>query len=189
MSFRNTILLIRTDLYRLTDNTKWYIGMKYLICNASFKITFWFRLGNYLKTKKGIVFKILFYIVFLIHKHNQYLTGIQIPIGTSVGSGLCFGHYSCIVVSKGTQIGNNCTIFQGTTIGNVRGPKGGTPKIGNNVVIAAGAIIIGNVKIGNNVMVGAGAVVVNDIKDNSVVVGNPARVISENGIIKTSYYI
>lgn len=75
------------------------------------------------------------------------------------------------------------------TIGSIRGPKGGVPTIGNNVVISSGAKIIGKVYIGNNVMIGAGAVVVNDLPNNSVAVGVPAKVISENGKINTEYYL
>ena len=87
------------------------------------------------------------------------------------------------------MIGNNCTIFQGVTIGSVRGPKGGVPTIGNNVVICSGAKIIGKVNVGNDVIIGAGAVVVNDIPDNSVAVGVPAKIISKNGKINTEYYL
>ena len=72
--------------------------------------------------------------------------------------------------------------------GSVRGPKGGAPHIGNNVVIASGAKVIGNITIGNNVMIGSGAIVVTDIPDNSVVVGNPGKVISKRGLEHTKYY-
>lgn len=60
--------------------------------------------------------------------------------------------------------------------------------IGNNVVIASGAKVIGNITIGNNVMIGSGAIVVTDIPDNSVVVGNPGKVISKRGLEHTKYY-
>ena len=76
--------------------------------------------------------------------------------------------------------------MHGTTIGSVRGK--GSPLIGNNIVISAGAKIIGNVKIGNNVMIGANAVVTKDIPDNAVVVGNPAKIVNFNGIEHTSFY-
>lgn len=153
------------------------------------EVYFWFRIGSYLKTKKGILFKFLYILVLIIHKHNQYLTGIQLGFGTSIKAGLMFGHFSCIVVNGSAIIGRNCTIFQGVTIGSVRGPKGGTPIIGDNVVIFAGAKIIGKVKIGNNVVIGAGAVVVNDIPDNSVAVGVPAKISSCNGREHVKYYL
>lgn len=175
MKWNETKILIKSDLNRLGNINKWN-SIKYLINNASFKITFWFRIGSYLQSHKGFIYKILYMLVLLIHKHNQYLTGIQLPFGTKIGKGLCFSHFSCIVINR------NCVI------GSVRGPKGGTPIIGNNVVICAGAKIIGKVNIGNNVIIGAGAVVVNDISDNSVAVGIPAKTISKNGKINTEYY-
>ena len=158
-------------------------GVKYLFFNASFRITFWFRIGSYLARQKGIFFKLLYRIVFLIHKHNQYLTGIQLPIGTQIGEGLCFAHFSCIVINSTALIGKNCTIYHGVTIGGVRGPKG------DNVVISSGAKIIGKVRIGNNVMIGSGAIVVKDIPDNAVVVGNPGKVISYNGKDHIQYFV
>jgi serine O-acetyltransferase len=164
-------------------------GVKYLLTNASFKITFWFRIGSYLRTKNNILYKILYALVAIIYKHNQYITGIQLPLGTKVGQGLSFSHFSCIVINNSAQIGNNCTIFQGVTIGGVRGPKGGVPTIGNNVVLSSGAKIIGNICIGNNVIVGAGAVVVDNLPDNAVAVGIPAKVISYNGKDNTQYYL
>lgn len=124
----------------------------------------------------------------LIHKHNQYLTGIQIGFGTKIGKALMFPHYSCIVINGSAIIGDNCTIYHGVTVGSVRGPKGGAPHIGNNVVIASGAKVIGNITIGNNVMIGSGAIVVTDIPDNSVVVGNPGKVISKRGLEHTKYF-
>ena len=78
------------------------------------------------------------------------------------------------------------TIFQGVTIGSMRGK--GVPVIGNNVVIAAGAKVIGDVRIGNNVFIGANAVVVKDVPDGAVVGGNPARIISMKGAQYVSYY-
>lgn len=163
-------------------------GVKYLITNPSFKITFWFRIGSYLKEKKGALFKLLYYVVFIIYKHYQYLTGIQMRLGTKVGKGLRFAHFSCIIINDKAIIGNNCMIHQGVTIGLVAGPHGGSPHIGNNVILAAGAKVIGNVRVGNNVMIGAGAVVVKDVPDNAVVAGVPARILSFDGKKHVEYY-
>lgn len=107
--------------------------------------------------------------------------------GTDIGKGLCFSHFSCIVINNGCHIGENCTIFQGVTIGSARGK--GIPTIGNNVVICANSSIIGNIKVGDNVMIGAGAVVTKDIPDNAVVVGNPARIISYDGPNHVALYL
>ena len=82
------------------------------------------------------------------------------------------------MVNPVATIGENCTVFQGVTIGEWKGKR---PHIGNNVTIFAGAKVIGNVTIGNNVVVGANAVVTHDVPDNAVVAGIPARVISMKG--------
>lgn len=186
MKFKECRRLIASDLSRL-KHVKW--GVKYLITNASFKITFWFRIGQYLRLRNDFVSKILYGFVCLIYKHYQFLTGIQLPLSVNVGAGLVFSHYSCIIINGSTTIGDNCTIFQGVTIGSVRGAKGGVPVIGDNVVISSGAKIIGNVRVGNNVMIGAGAVVVSDIPDNAVAVGVPAKVISYKGYEHTQLYL
>lgn len=80
MKWNETKILIKSDLNRLGNINKWN-SIKYLINNASFKITFWFRIGSYLQSHKGFIYKILYMFVLLIHKHNQYLTGIQLPLG------------------------------------------------------------------------------------------------------------
>ena len=111
----------------------------------------------------------------------QHKTGIQLPLCTNVGAGLRFFHYSCIIVAQMCNIGRNVSIHQGVTIGRVfNGKKSGVPSIGNNVVIFAGAKIIGNVKIGDNAVIGANAVVTNDVPANCVAVGVPAKVVSND---------
>lgn len=188
MTFKSCKKLIYADLERLTTpNSR--KGIRYLCLNASFRITFWFRVGNYLKVqKKGVFYKFLYGIVFLIHKHNQYLTGIQLSFGTQAGKGLLFAHFSCVVINGSCSIGENCTIFQGVTIGSIRGEKGGTPTIGNNVVIASGAKIIGKIKIGNNVFIAPNSVVTKDVPNNATVGGIPAKILNMNGIENCSLY-
>ena len=92
-----------------------------------------------MRTKKNIFFKMLYAIVFFIHKHNQYLTGIQLRLETKVGERLRFQHFSCIVINEATIIGMNCLIFQGVIIGV---GTSGIPRIGNNVILSSGAKII-----------------------------------------------
>lgn len=95
----------------------------------------------------------------------------------SIGKGLFFCHgFSTIVVAE--SIGENCWINQQVTIGD---SSTGIPTIGNNVMIYAGALVLGNITIGDNAIIGAGAVVVKDVPANATVVGNPARIVKING--------
>lgn len=161
---------LKGDIQRFNNNIE-------AICSVSFIITFWFRLTSWAYSKN----KYLSIPLKLIYKFFQLISGIQLPIGTRIGYGLRFFHYNCIVIAQQTIIGNNVSIHQGVTIGRTfNGPKAGVPTIGNSVVIFAGAKILGNVRIGNNAVIGANAVVVSDVPDNSVCVGVPGRIISND---------
>ena len=107
-------------------------------------------------------------------------------------SGFHIGYFGGIVVNAESVIGKNCNISHGVTIGQGnRGKNKGCSILGNNIYIGPGAKIIGAVKIGNNVAIGVNCVVTKDIPDNSVVVGIPGKVISQNGSVgyinKTDY--
>lgn len=186
MTFKECKELIFSDLARLTTANKRGSILRCLITNASFKVTFWFRVASWLCGCNSFMASVSLLVVAIIRKHYEYKTGIQLGTGTDIGRGLFFPHFSCIVINGGAIIGDNVTIFQGVTVGSVRGK--GTPVIGDNVVLSAHSQIIGKVRIGNNVMVGAGAVVVNDVPDNAVVIGVPAKVVSYKGKHLVSFY-
>lgn len=174
---------LKADLLRQRSNTNCFSFMKCLLSNTSFKICFWYRYAKHYRNTP-----ILSTITYLIYRHYQFKTGIQIDLNTEINEGLSIAHFSCIVISA-KSIGKHFTIMQGCTIGSQRGGrKGGIPTIGDNVVVCAGAKVIGNIKIGNNVMIGANAVVVDDVPDNAVVAGVPAKIINMNGVEKTSYH-
>ena len=131
----------------------------------------------------------MYFLLRILHRHYQYKLGAEIPPECTIGGGFVMGHTQGIVINGSAVIGRNCTVMSGVVIGSVRGKKGGAPKIGDNVVLSAGAKIIGNVTIGDNVMVGAGAVVTKDVPNNSTVVGVPARVINNDGKEQVSNYL
>lgn len=106
-------------------------------------------------------------------------TARQIPLGTQIGGGFRLIHYGLVVIHRNAIIGKNCTILHNVTIGKTHK---GVPRIGDNVTIGANSVIIGPICIGNNVTIGAGSVVVKDVPDNVCVIGNPGRIISNNGL-------
>lgn len=104
--------------------------------------------------------------------------GISIPRGAKIGSGFRIYHFGGIVINPITEIGKNCSMHQGVTIG-VRHTYIDVPILGDNVTIGAGAKILGAIKIGNNVTIGANAVVLTDVPDDCIAVGIPAKIIKK----------
>ncbi len=149
------------------------------------------RTCSYTKNNKILKFSIYPFSRFLLSRLT-YKLGISIPQDTKIGSGFYIGHFGGIVVNGQSVIGKNCNISQGVTLGQAnRGRNKGYPTLGDNIYIGPGAKIVGSVKIGNNVAIGANCVVTKDIPDNSVVVGIPGEVISQDGskgyVIRTDY--
>ena len=111
----------------------------------------------------------------------RFLTGIEIHPGATIGAGFFIDHGMGVVIGETAEIGENVTIYQDVTLGGTGTERGKRhPTIGNNVVIGAGAKVLGNILIGNNVKIGAGSVVVHPVPDNSTVVGVPGEVIRQH---------
>jgi len=109
------------------------------------------------------------------------ITGIDIHPCAKIGSDFFIDHGKGVVIGETAVIGDNVTIYQGVSLGGVSlERKKRHPTIGNNVVIGAGAKILGPITIGDNVKIGANSVVINDVPSNSVVVGVPGRVVSKS---------
>lgn len=112
----------------------------------------------------------------------RFLTGIEIHPAASIGQGFFIDHGIGVVIGETTIIGDNVTLFQGVTLGGTGKEKGKRhPTIGNNVVVGAGAKVLGNIEIGDNSYIGANAVVVKDVPENSTVVGVPGRITKQDG--------
>lgn len=149
--------------------------------SPSFKIVFWYRVSNHFREKK------------LLRLSKFFLNRISIKYGCYIGFktfidyGLKMPHPTGIVIGESAKIGKNCTIFQQVTLGGARigdGKQEKYPKVGDNVVIFAGAKLIGDITIGSNVIIGANSVVTKSFPDNCIIAGVPAKVIKNNGEIK-----
>ncbi len=113
---------------------------------------------------------------------GRLLTGIEIHPGAEIGNGLFIDHGTGVVIGETSVVGNSVTLYQGVTLGGTGKEKGKRhPNIGDNVVIGAGAKILGNITIGENSYVGANAVVLKDVPPNSTVVGVPGRITRQDG--------
>lgn len=112
----------------------------------------------------------------------KFATGIEIHPGATIGRGLVIDHGTGVVIGETAEIGDNCTIYQGVTLGGTGKDAGKRhPTLGDNVMVGAGAKVLGPVNIGNNVKVASGAVVLEDLPENSTAVGIPARVVRVAG--------
>jgi len=113
---------------------------------------------------------------------GKWITGIEIHPGARIGKGFFIDHGMGVVIGETSIIGENVTLFQGVTLGGTGKEKGKRhPTLGNNVVVGAGAKVLGNINVGNNVNIGANAVVIRDVPDDSTVVGVPGRIAKKLG--------
>lgn len=113
-----------------------------------------------------------------ISQRARKKTGIEIHPGATIGKGLFIDHGMGVVIGETTEIGDNCTIYQNVTLGGTGKDQGKRhPTLGDNVMVGAGAKILGPFRVGNNVRVAAGAVVLDAVPDDATAVGVPARVV------------
>lgn len=142
---------------------------------------FMFRLVSLIN--RSMIAKVIFFPYLMFYRYLvEWVWGIEIPRKTTIGKGLSLYHGQALVINLRTVIGDNCTLRNSTTIGNKKHADGTfsrCPRIGNGVDIGANVVIIGDIEIGDNVVIGAGTVVTKSIPANSVVVGNPARILQK----------
>ncbi len=116
---------------------------------------------------------------FIIERLTEIITGISIPAEAEIGKGLRIHHFGGIIFHPQVKMGEHCTIYQEVTFGD-KGGYGGAPIVGNNVLVGAGAKVLGNITIGDNVVISANSLVTRSIPDNAIVMGVPAKIIGEN---------
>ncbi|MBQ7876681.1 MAG: serine O-acetyltransferase [Clostridia bacterium] len=123
-----------------------------------------------------------FFLARLVSQFARLVTGIEIHPGATIGRGLLIDHGSGVVIGETAIVGDNCTIYQGVTLGGTGKEQGKRhPTIGNNVLIGAGAKVLGSFKVGDNSVIAANSVVLHEVPENCTCVGAPARVKKING--------
>lgn len=116
----------------------------------------------------------------LLSQISRFLTGIEIHPGAKIGKSIFIDHGNGVVIGETAEIADNVLIYHQVTLGGTSDKPGKRhPSIGKNVIIGAGAKILGPISIGDNAKIGAGAIVTKAVKPNTVVAGNPAKVIKE----------
>ncbi len=143
-----------------------------LFCYPGFHAVLVYRLAHWFWIRR------LYFLGRFTSHMGRALTGIEIHPGAVIGKAFFIDHGMGVVIGETSEIGDNVTLYHGVTLGGTTWRKGKRhPTIGNNVVVGAGAKVLGPVKIGDNTRIGANSVVISEIPSNSVVVGIPGKVV------------
>ncbi|MGE5455364.1 MAG: serine O-acetyltransferase [Methylocystaceae bacterium] len=151
--------------------------LEVILCYPGVKAIIMHRITHYFWQKGMVVFPRL------LSQFNRHMTGIEIHPGARIGHKLFIDHGAGVVIGETTEIGDNVTIYQGVTLGGTGKEKGKRhPTIGNNVVISAGAKVLGSFTVSDNARIGAGSVVLKPVAEGSTVVGVPGRCVMQEGV-------
>lgn len=147
-----------------------------IFCYPGFHAMFFYRLGHWFWTNQ------LYFLGRLVSHLGRFLTGIEIHPGAKIGRGFFIDHGMGVVIGETAEIGDNCTLYHGVTLGGTSWAKEKRhPTLGDNVVVGSGAKILGPFTVGDNSKVGSNSVVVKEVPANSTVVGVPGRVVFSEG--------
>jgi serine O-acetyltransferase len=147
-----------------------------ILCYPGLHALIAYRISHFLWYKK------MYILADFISKTARFFTGVEIHPGAMIGSGLFIDHGMGVVIGETTIIGEHVTLFQGVTLGGTGKESGKRhPTLGDNIVVGAGAKVLGNIIVGSNSYIGANAVVINSVPQNTTVVGVPGRVTRQDG--------
>ena len=119
----------------------------------------------------------------LMSHATRFLTGVEIHPGAKIGKGVFIDHGMGVVIGETSEIGDRCLLYQGVTLGGTGKESGKRhPTLEDNVVVGAGAKVLGGICVGTNTRIGAGSVVVKNVEANSTVVGIPGRIVHQSGV-------
>ena len=151
-------------------------GVEILLLYSGVHAIFAYRVAHKLYIGKH------FFSARLVSQLAKFFTGIEIHPGATIGKGLFIDHGTGVVIGETAEIGDNCTLYQGVTLGGTGKDVGKRhPTLGNNVMVGSGAKVLGPFKIGDNSKIASNAVVLDEIPADSTAVGIPARVVRRGG--------
>ncbi len=143
----------------------------------SFKVMLHYRVAHKLYNRK------MYFLARYVSQRGARKTGIEIHPGATIGDGLFIDHGNGVIIGETTIIGNNVTLYQGVTLGGTGKEHGKRhPTICDNVMISAGAKVLGSFTVGENSKIGAGSVVLEEVPPNCTVVGVPGRIVKRDNI-------
>lgn len=166
---------LKFDIASLKGNKKKstiILFLKGIIMDNGFLAVVIYRIAHWL-FRKNIPF-----IPSILQRVSTFLTGIDISFKSEIGAGLRIAHGVGIVIGSNVKIGKNALILHGVTIGERDFTTDAMPKIGDDVLIGAGAKVLGDIHVGNGAKIGANAVVIHSVPEGATVTGIPARVVS-----------
>ena len=138
--------------------------------------TFWHRVAHWLHVRKFC------FLARCISEITKFFTGIEIHPGATIGRRLVIDHGTGIVIGETAEIGDDCLMYQGVTLGGTGKDVGKRhPTLGNNVMVGSGAKVLGPFKVGDNARIAANSVVLREVPENATVVGVPGRVVRLSG--------
>jgi serine O-acetyltransferase len=147
-----------------------------VLCYQGLHAIWLHRISHFLYQKGWVLFPRM------ISNFGRFLTGIEIHPGATIGEGLFIDHGTGIVIGETAEVGKNVTLYQGVTLGGTGKEKGKRhPTIGNNVVVASGAKVLGSFSVGDHAKIGAGSVVLKEVPAYATVVGIPGKVVLMHG--------
>jgi len=192
-SFRQMVTDIKYDLerYQFRLSRSWIV---LLLLLPGLQALIAYRLSHWLNVRNKLGSPLWWPVIgldLLTTRIIEIITGIQLHPAAQIGCGLYMPHFSGIVIGEGVVIGDNCDIYQHTTLGfgAVESETGGRyPHIGDRVLILAGAVVTGGITVGNDAMIGANAVVIESVTDRAIVGGVPARILSHKGSFIAIHY-
>lgn len=151
-------------------------ALEILLTYSGLHAVMMYRVSHWFYTRK------LYTVARCISQLARLLTGIEIHPGAKIGKGFFIDHGSGVVIGETTEIGDNCLVYQGVTLGGTGKDKGKRhPTLGNNVMVGAGARVLGPFKVGDNSKIAANAVVLEEVPPNCTAVGVPARIVRRGG--------
>ena len=153
--------------------------MEILLCYPGFQAISLHRISHRL-WRSRLPLKLL---ARLLSQLGRGITGVEIHPGARIGRGVFIDHGMGVVIGETSEIGDRCLLYQGVTLGGTGKDHGKRhPTLANNVVVGAGAKVLGAIEVGANTRIGAGSVVVRNVEQNCTVVGIPGRVIHQSGV-------